>query len=385
MSFVMHAGILIFFDQDTIIVETTANGIWMAGSHAPIVIDGDIELDSFPDKIGDGTEHDPYIINGFIISATFDGISVGNTSRHLVIKDCTITSGSGSGILMEDCQNVQIINCTLISNYYGVWAGGLQMANLHIINCTVQSSGGTGIFITMPYSIITSISVSGNRVNGSGRHGVEIFASFAMITRNMLTNNSIGGLRCWGQNLIVSDNIISGNDEGIDQLGSNVVISNNIVENNTGAGIVTGKGATIWRHYYNTFENNTVSNNGRTGIIASSLTESTFAHNTILSNQGAGLAINNSIECDVHDNIFGNNSGGNLIETNSTTNWFYRNQGAMLENKFPDDGPGVLYTTLVVAIAVPVPIIAGIYVIPRRARSRKRGTGPDIGGERVAE
>ena len=68
-------------------------GIQPFTPHAPITIDGNAQLDAFPDKTGNGTPELPYIIQDLVIDAGLASspISISHTNKSLVISNCTLT------------------------------------------------------------------------------------------------------------------------------------------------------------------------------------------------------------------------------------------------------------------------------------------------------
>ncbi len=99
--------------------------------HSPIDIYQDINfhltaaLESWQ---GDGSSGNPYIIENYLIDvggAPFSGIHINITTVHFIIRNCTIlgaTSGGlfGSGILLENVTNGQLVNNTCYNNRVGI-------------------------------------------------------------------------------------------------------------------------------------------------------------------------------------------------------------------------------------------------------------------------
>jgi len=89
--------------------------------HAPIGINGNLELENFPNKTGSGTSwNDPYIIEDLEIMGSGLGtaINISSTNKYLVIKDCFIKNFE-DGIALENTTTIKIKNIS-ISNINGI-------------------------------------------------------------------------------------------------------------------------------------------------------------------------------------------------------------------------------------------------------------------------
>lgn len=116
---------------------------------APIYIRKNSELESFPNKTGNGTYDNPYIIKDLVIDAglTNSGIRISGTDKHLRIINCTLynsSNGAGfGGISLTGCANVSIINCSLSYCDSGIWLWSTE--NITIENCTFFLESMSGI------------------------------------------------------------------------------------------------------------------------------------------------------------------------------------------------------------------------------------------------
>ncbi len=96
----------------------------------PLVIEGDSDFESM-ELSGSGTESNPYIIEDLTISpnimADTDCISIKDTTKHFVIKLCTLTtSREATCIKLENVSNAVIENCTISGANYGVYMIGCE-------------------------------------------------------------------------------------------------------------------------------------------------------------------------------------------------------------------------------------------------------------------
>ncbi len=120
--------------------------------HGPIAISGN---DQFTKKhgvvSGSGTESDPFVIEGWLISGGFSaGISLVDTDSHVLIRNVTV-SGTGhssyynidNGIELRNASNVTIEDSNIRNTHYGILVqpvGHNYSRSLRIVNCTIQHS-----------------------------------------------------------------------------------------------------------------------------------------------------------------------------------------------------------------------------------------------------
>ncbi len=189
---------------------------------------------------GDGTEGDPYIIEGYEIDGTGHGycVYVGNTTVYFVLKSNYVHSASGKPV-----------------DYY--WDAGVylhKVRNALIDGNTALNNGRKGIYIS---SSSSSNTVINNTASGSS-FGIEIRSSGNKIINNTVYGNT-KGIAIGSSNNVLSDNTAYSNRRGIAIGGSGHTITNNTILNN-------GKGIWLWFSNNNIISNNTVSNNYEEGI-----------------------------------------------------------------------------------------------------------------------
>lgn len=246
---------------------------------ASIQVNSDIELTSLVTSRGfqgtGGTE-DPYIIENlsFIVNGQIDGIHIGNTSSHLIIRNCTVQRvidyrhpyPTGAAIMLSNSTNCIVENNTCSGNGYGIfvmssekisisnnvcnndrWSGvfikNSERISIAHNNCTNNrnrnffDSSPSGFGIQLDNS--TSNSISENICNNNADYGVYLSQSSSL---NLLTNNSCS-LNGWhgiyvegSNNNTASDNRCSGNRDGIFLWdSSNTTVSWNNCSDNRGA------------------------------------------------------------------------------------------------------------------------------------------------------
>lgn len=121
-------------------------------------INGDDEFTAANGVINEGaagTEVDPYIIAGWDINGDSgtDCMFIGNTTKHLVIKDCYLHDSTGkkskalvynAGVTLYNATNVTVTNVTLIGNAVGIYINCTD-AVIRVDNCTISENQGGGI------------------------------------------------------------------------------------------------------------------------------------------------------------------------------------------------------------------------------------------------
>ncbi len=167
---------------------------------------------------GNGTEGNPYIIEGYDINGSVEGycIWLKDTTQHTVIRgnrlhDANVESPSAInnvGILAEDCVNLTILNNHLEDNEdYGI---------------TVKNS---------------QVNIKGNEIDGS-MTGISVISSTGVVE-----DNNVSGFWLWGNNgcginlhysggvTVRSNYIHDGRDHALDIYhSSGCIIEGNIVE-----------------------------------------------------------------------------------------------------------------------------------------------------------
>jgi parallel beta-helix repeat protein len=198
--------------------------------HAPIYIDGNSDFanqSAIEGWAGDGSQSDPYIIEGYEIDAsTAHGIEIRNTSVYYVINDCYIHDGGTSfiGITFYSSSNGEVRYSHLSNNQYGisvyspssnniisnniiesnnVWGLILDGMSNIVLNNSIHSNTDSGIFLTGGSCTVLNNTIANNF------HGISISAGLG---NNMISNNRIQFNSNDGINVVDSyDNIISGN------------------------------------------------------------------------------------------------------------------------------------------------------------------------------
>lgn len=126
---------------------------------------------------GDGSPGNPWIIENFMIecNGSGNGIWVQDTRDHVIFRNFYVnesTPGSGYGVGMQNCSNIQIINCTAEANYAAIFILNSTFISVNssllrdneinfgadnIINCTVGSTLFTNTSATYANLFVISL------------------------------------------------------------------------------------------------------------------------------------------------------------------------------------------------------------------------------------
>ncbi len=282
-------------------------------SHAPITITSDA---SFAAKaasegwVGDGSEDDPYIINGLHINSTEICVYITSTVVHFEIKDCLFSSPSGTGAPAVD-----------------LWS----VTNGRINSCIVDASrSGTGFFLSGSSNMI----LTNNTVMGNAK-GFSIIGSSdnnTLVGNSVVSNSGTGFIVRDSNNTALVDNTAVGNAlSGFSitacfnsTLKSNTATDNflhgfilressqNMMNDNTASCSGFGSGIVIYRSSnQNTVTNNSITSNSENGIfIYSSSSHNTVVGNIISANSKEGILLYPSCSMNrlflnvIYDNTF---------------------------------------------------------------------------------
>ena len=164
---------------------------------------------------GQGTEEDPYMIEGWIINASLaagsaGGIVISHTDAHFKVRNVRVEFGGPLyvGIWLSNVRNGWIEDSVLVDNYEGITLN--STAGMTIKNNTIIDNSFSGVYAVAS----ESVSIGFNEIAGS-RHGVySHYCEQVQIVDNAISDNEYGVyLNC------SSDSSISGNDIARNQYG----------------------------------------------------------------------------------------------------------------------------------------------------------------------
>ncbi len=278
-------------------------------SHSPINISGDVELDNFSIKTGNGTSEDPYVIENLEINAdgSKSGIEIRDTSKYLYIRNCTIinseleesSNGYGwGGITLDNCSNVNIIGCTFKDNYNGIYLNNSDQNTLSE-NFASYNEGFGIVLFNSSKNIVFNNNASFNNERGI----VLTFSNNNTISNNYLSNN---GASFMGDGIDIYESELT------------IIFGNNVLYNN-------GGGISIIRSHNSILSENNVSNNGGNGIVSSHSNHVIISNNYASSNNRYGINLWNSNNNTVYDNLLFYNKEGGIINIGAE-NELYNNK-----------------------------------------------------------
>ncbi len=182
-----------------------------------------------------------------------------NTSRYVVIQNCTLTSGR-VGILIENCTNVKILNCTAKYNIgHGILVNNSQQCN-----------------------------ISGNIAENNGADGITLWgARICNLTYNMVSASKVDGISL--------------------HYSSNCTVITNNPHHNAEDGIY------LYHSPNCTVQNNDANQNGDDGIHLNSADNCTLILNDLANNIFAAISLDYSDSCVLSNNTIIGYSYGILL------------------------------------------------------------------------
>ena len=251
--------------------------------HSTIHFDNNADIAIFPNKTGNGTEEDPYIIQDIEIDTKGVGIPIVlfNINAHLVLQNITVRNGQKEGPLyqyfgidIDQSENIDVIDCIIINNSWGISLDDSNECNIH---------------------------------------------------QNSVLDNEIGIVASRANNINISINYLSGNDIGIQIISareSNVVYNNTLIDNNEG--IILDGGALSTRVIKN-YVTKCVRGIGVYGLQIGSISMNTRVYQNIVHENDIGIELSYTNENHIVQNIISNNGLGLKLEK-SDDNTFAENQ-----------------------------------------------------------
>ncbi len=261
-------------------------------THLPISLENNSALDAFPDKTGNGTTIDPYIISNLTIDGSASGVcfDLYEIDRHLIVQNCTFVNSSISAAILYYCSNITIRNCSIYNNTIGIYLAessdlSFTKNNFNNDNHAILVDSGENITIHDNTFLTTGIDLGGsamqlstfnitteNTIDGkkiyffTNRTGLQRsdFINAGEILLSNCNDSHISGLNLSGQyqamnifhsrNITIAHCIFDSNSIGLNILSStdNTVTSCNFTSN--GIGILmqyTDKHQIHWNNFLN--------------------------------------------------------------------------------------------------------------------------------------
>ncbi|MFX0102023.1 MAG: nitrous oxide reductase family maturation protein NosD [Candidatus Hodarchaeota archaeon] len=305
------------------------DGLKSSSPHPIIALTNNTALEAFPNKTGNGTVGNPYIIEDIEITINSSNtcLNLENIDKHLTIQNCTLTNTvtrQGTGLSVLNCTNLKVINCTISNCNTGIYldeCSNNSFDNNSVVNntnnmriyfshfnnitrCNITGGYFYGMYIYYSDEIIIKESTISQIENGPGIH--IYFSGHIHIISNTVANNDVGGIN-------------------IQILYNSTVIGNNI-SNNSGYGLYTDTTNNI------TYENNFVSNNTPYNFHLGNPSDITMRNNSFY---GTGLSLN-PIYIDEDVDI------GTTNSVDNRTIYYYFNETGLRAANFSDPGQVIL-------------------------------------------
>ncbi len=310
--------------------------------HPPIRINNNSDLASEAIS-GNGTQPDPYVIEGYEIDGTGYGycMYIGNTSDHFVVRDCYLHNASGNmgtywentGLYFYNVMNGIAENNTMIDNTYGIY---LYLSNTTILNKNSASNSGAGISL---------VSSEGNKILNNVAvdnwgQGIDIeLSNNNTIDNNTVNNNDDGILISSSVNNTVTNNtmvddgiVIDGNKRShwnTHHIDKNNTINDKRVEywkDEEGGTVPSDAGGVILANCTSVSVKNQNISDGTIGVLLGFSDENKIVHNNASMNNDFGVHLcyshnntiaNNTIRLNVEEGLYLTSSNNNTIINNT--------------------------------------------------------------------
>lgn len=216
--------------------------------HNRIIIDGNGAFTRANGVVqGNGTESNPYIIEGWYITTTSGGgISIADTTASFVVRSCFVRgnylneSYGYSGITLMNCVNGKLVNNSCSDNFCGIWLSSSSNITLEGNNCSLNGWHGIGTGIVLRSSSNNTLSI--NNCTSNTVEGISLYlSSYNTLSNNTCLKNNFGIYLNLSSNNILADNNCSstlGTSICLDSSSNNCLARNNCSSNGgIGSGI----------------------------------------------------------------------------------------------------------------------------------------------------
>jgi len=300
-------------------------------THDPILIDGNASFTPANGVIaGLGTENNPYIIEGWDITAsTANGIEIRSTDAYFIIRNCYMHDGrdNNDGIHLRDVENGTIENVNFTNLLHGIYLG--SSSNNLIRNCTA-SNNGFGIYSWVSENNTLRNNALSNNWRNIGFHGTQPSHFYQDIDNS----NTVDGRPIYY--LVERENLtIDGNVMDIGYLGlvscKNILVKNLNIRNNINAVLLANT-------TYSTVKNCTLTNSSYGVHLNNS--SNNIIENCVTPNNSHGIYLHFSSNNNIVRNCTasGNTSYGIIFYLYSNNNRAYHNNILNNINQARDEG-----------------------------------------------
>jgi len=291
--------------------------------HDPIFIEGDEDFAAQAASegwSGDGTERDPYVIEGYEIIVEYrNNIEVKSTTVSFMIRDSHLQMGPYS-IYLDGVSNCRIYNCTLEQNGYGIY---LNSTNNIIITNNNLLHNAEGIYLR--YSSGNSIM---NNTISSYYNNINLYYSSSI---NIANNTMMGG-----SIFITGDMLVNWNTHDIDT--SNTVNGKPVyyLKNQISGTVPLGAGQVILANCTNIIIENQEITNGSVGIKLGFCTNNSIVGNNVHPKNEYGIYLFNSSGNEIRENAV-SSEGSNILGITL----YYSNENIISANNVSNNWDGI--------------------------------------------
>ena len=211
-------------------------------SREPINITSDLDFaeQGWP---GNGTQSDPYVIEGYEIRGYFFCVFIRNTSAYFVVRNCILARGdrhaNGQGVLCRNVTHGTVQNCIIEEKNSGVslW----NCSHCVVADNTVVRSFSYGIDVLNSYSCTLT-----NNTIADTPDGVWIITSEDCTVDGNRVYDTYRGIRLTDSvHCLIVNNTSFRNSCGISLLANDSEVVGNVVYGNTGRGVSITSGASF--------------------------------------------------------------------------------------------------------------------------------------------
>lgn len=279
---------------------------------------------------GNGTEENPFIIEGIYINARGrgDAFYVGNTTLHFIMRQCELANATnidnpyyfGAGLAIHNITNARITDIDCHGNLHGVYVDETHGVYTEI--STVHNNTIDGIRLVNT----SNTTIKGNLVRNNVENGIFLASTTNIsLTDNHCSHNGNGTLATNSNHLIFNNNSFIHSHNPVYQhtagmiqvLSRGTVVTNNTFAYNAIGGILFQGDTAIFRNnnvsgneagfFFMNSDNNTIEQNNFSstgmGINGNNLVDSEIVSNEF-SQMPASIYLNNSRRLFINNNTF---------------------------------------------------------------------------------
>jgi len=169
----------------------------------PLLVDNESEMANLG-LPGNGSRNNPYIIEGFNISADSPCIRIMDVSSYVVIQNCFLRALAGTCLRLANVSNCRVEDCVFVGTEYAIYcevSEGVQISRniiydagyavyvLDSQSCSISESTIYACSVGIAFQTARNCSSVDNRIYGNGGAGLDISAGSL---NNTISANLIG-------------------------------------------------------------------------------------------------------------------------------------------------------------------------------------------------